>query len=138
MVSTISIIPHIYSIILLGTIVLTVITPTDFSNLNWLHYMSLKKAKKKLKKFWKHCHLLLKVLYFLFFWYSLSTRPKICLPSSCHSNFSGKKAYHLSKKNAPTFLVFKCEKSLGLTPHTNKNKTHLLTTLPPICRLSIL
>lgn len=117
MESIISITSFIYPISLLGAIVLTIIIPFDFSYFNWLHYTSLKKAKKKLKKFWKHCHLLLTVLYFPFFpWFSLSTRPKICLPSSCHSNFSGKEAYHLFLKCSnisgilsvryPTFLVW--------------------------------
>lgn len=51
MVSIISITPHIYPFSLLGAIVLTVIIPSDFSNFNWLHYMSLKNAKKNSKSF---------------------------------------------------------------------------------------
>lgn len=43
---------------------------------------------------------------FSFFWYSLSTRPKICLPSTCHSNFSDKEAYHLSKKKKKRSNIF--------------------------------
>lgn len=50
MVSTISVTPHIYRISLVGTIVLTVIIPSDFSNFNWLPSMSLKKSKEKAQK----------------------------------------------------------------------------------------
>lgn len=50
MVFTISITPHNYPISLLGAIVLTVITPSDFSDFNWLCYMSLEKSEEKAQK----------------------------------------------------------------------------------------